>query len=138
MVRVGRLNFHIVEWGDPRNAPVLLLHGRSANAMDWQRLAARLADRYRVVAFDQRGHGLSDRPGRYTHRLLTGDVEGVVEAIGLRAFALIGHSMGGGIAWFVAARQPERARTLIYCIHGHANTADGGRVPHTSRDGAAI
>ena len=113
MIRVGRLNFHVVEWGDPRNAPVLLLHGRSANAMDWQRLATRLTDHYRVVAFDQRGHGLSDRPGRYTQRLLTGDVEGVVEAIGLRTFALIGHSMGGGIAWSVAARQPDNLRCLV-------------------------
>ena len=113
MVRVGQLNFHVVEWGDPRNAHVLLLHGRSANAMDWQRLANRLADHYRVVAFDQRGHGLSDRPGRYTGRLLTGDVEGVVEAIGLRAFALIGHSMGGGIAWSVAARRPDSLRCLV-------------------------
>jgi pimeloyl-ACP methyl ester carboxylesterase len=113
MVRARQLSFHVVEWGDPRNAPVLLLHGRSANAMDWQRLATSLADHYRVVAFDQRGHGLSDRPGRYTQRLLTGDVEGVVEAIGLRTFALIGHSMGGGIAWAFAARRPDYLRCLV-------------------------
>jgi len=107
MVRAGRLNVHVVEWGDARNAPVLLLHGRSANAISWQRLAARLADRYRVVAFDQRGHGLSDWPGRYTHRLLIGDVEGVAEALGLRRFALIGHSMGAAIAWGYAARHSD-------------------------------
>ena len=113
MVRVGRLDFHIVEWGDPRRSPVLLLHGRSANALDWQRLAARLADHYRVVAFDQRGHGLSDRPGRYTQRLLTDDVAGVAEATALDTFALIGHSMGGGVAWAFAARHPDRLRCLV-------------------------
>lgn len=113
MVRVGRLNFHVAEWGDPRNVPVLLLHGRSGNAISWQRLAARLADRYRVVAFDQRGHGLSDWPGRYTHRLLTGDVEGVAEATGLGKFALIGHSMGAPIAWYYAARRPDTLKCLV-------------------------
>src|SRR3972149_6135861 len=71
MVRVRRLDFHVVGWGDPHNLPVLLLHGRSGNALSWQRLAARLADRYRIVAFDQRGHGLSDWPGRYPPRLLS-------------------------------------------------------------------
>jgi pimeloyl-ACP methyl ester carboxylesterase len=113
MVRVRRLNVHVVEWGDPRNAAVLLLHGRSANAMDWHRLAASLADYYRVVSFDQRGHGLTDWPGRYTHRLLTGDLEGVVEATGLQKFALVGHSMGGAIAWAYTGRHPHNVRCLV-------------------------
>lgn len=113
MVRVRRLNFHIVEWGDPHNFPVLLLHGRSGNALSWQRFAAKLADRYRVVAFDQRGHGLSDWPGRYTHRLLTGDVAEVAEAVGLGKFALIGHSMGAAIAWEYAARHPDNVNCLV-------------------------
>jgi pimeloyl-ACP methyl ester carboxylesterase len=113
MVRVRRMRLHVVEWGDPRNVPVLLLHGRSANAIDMQRLGARLAERHRVVAFDQRGHGLSDWPGRYTQRLLVGDVESVVDATGLRRFALIGHSMGGGIAWAYAGRHPDTVRRLV-------------------------
>ena len=113
MVNVRRLSFHVAEWGDPRNVPVLLLHGRSASAIDLQHLAASLADRYRVVAFDQRGHGLSDWPGRYTHRLLQADVEGVAKVIGMEKFALIGHSMGGGLAWAYAARHPEDVRCLV-------------------------
>jgi len=113
MARLGRLTFHVVEWGDARNVPVLLLHGRSGNAISWQRLAARLADRYRVVAFDQRGHGLSDWPRRYTHRLLAEDVEGVAEAAGVGKFALIGHSMGAAIAWTYAARHPESLNCLV-------------------------
>jgi pimeloyl-ACP methyl ester carboxylesterase len=114
MVRVGRLSFHVVEWGDARNAPVLLLHGRSANAISWERLAARLADRYRVVAFDQRGHRLSDWPGRYTHRLLISDVvAGVAQVLGLDRFALVGHSMGAAIAWGYAARHSDNLRCLV-------------------------
>lgn len=113
MVRVRRLKFHVVEWGDPHNSPVLLLHGRQTNAISWQRFAASLADRYRVVAFDQRGHGLSDWPGRYTHRLLVGDAAGVAEATGLVNFALVGHSMGAAIAWTYAARHSENLNCLI-------------------------
>lgn len=113
MVRVGRLDFHVVEWGDPHNVPVLLLHGRSGNAISWQRLAARLAQRYRVVAFDQRGHGLTDWPGHYTHRLLTRDVVGVADALALGRFALIGHSMGAAIAWSYAARHSDNLDCLV-------------------------
>jgi pimeloyl-ACP methyl ester carboxylesterase len=113
MVRVRGINFHIVEWGDPRDPTLLLLHGRSANAISWHRLAIGLADRYRVVAFDQRGHGLSDWPGRYTNRLLVADVASLAPAIGLGRFALIGHSMGGAIAWEYSARHPDVVSCLI-------------------------
>lgn len=113
MVRTGRLNFHVIEWGEPRNPPVLMLHGRSANAISWHRLATSLSDRYRAVGFDQRGHGLSDWPGRYTDRLLVADVVRVVEATGLDPFALVGHSMGAAIAWEYAARHPDMVSCLI-------------------------
>ena len=113
MVRVRRLKFHVAEWGNPYNAPVLLLHGRQTNAIGWQRFAANLADRYRVVAFDQRGHGLSDWPGRYTHRLLVDDVAGVAETTGLVNFALVGHSMGAAIAWTYAARHSDNLTCLV-------------------------
>jgi len=112
MVRVRGINFHIVEWGDPRDPPLLLLHGRSANAISWHRMAMGLADR-RVVAFDQRGHGLSDWPGRYADRLLVADVASLAAAIGLARFALIGHSMGGAIAWQFSARHPDMVSCLI-------------------------
>lgn len=113
MVRVRRLKFHVAEWGDPHNSPVLLLHGRQMNAISWQRFAASLAEGYRVVAFDQRGHGLSDWPGRYTHRLLVGDAAGVAEATGLGEFALVGHSMGAAIAWTYAARHSDKLTCLV-------------------------
>jgi hypothetical protein len=66
-----------------------------------------------VVAFDQRGHGLSDWPGRYSDRLLVADVVRVVEALALGRFALIGHSMGAAIAWEYAARNSDTVRCLI-------------------------
>lgn len=107
------MNLHVVEWGDSRNPPVLLLHGRSANAISWHRLATELAERSRVIAFDQRGHGLSDWPGRYTDRRLVADVVRVAEAAGLSGFALIGHSMGAAIAWEYAARHSDMVSCLI-------------------------
>lgn len=85
MIRADCLRFHIVEWGDPRDPTVLLLHGRSANATSWHRFAVGLSDRHRVVAFDQRGHGLS---GWYSDRLLVADVMRVVDAVPIDRFTL--------------------------------------------------
>jgi pimeloyl-ACP methyl ester carboxylesterase len=113
MVRVRGINFHVVEWGDVRDPPLLLLHGRSANAISWHRLAMGLADRYRVVAFDQRGHGLSDWPRRYTDRLLVADVASLAAAVGLGRLALLGHSMGGAIAWEYSARHSDVVSCLV-------------------------
>ena len=54
---------HVREWGDPDAAPVLLIHGWSGNHMCWRRqVASELADEFRLVALDLRGHGMSDRP----------------------------------------------------------------------------
>jgi pimeloyl-ACP methyl ester carboxylesterase len=112
-LRIGPVRLHFVEWGDPRNPTLLLVHGRSANAMSWLRFAEAMADRYRIVAYDQRGHGLSDWTGRYTWKVLLADLSRVIQHLGLRRFGLVGHSMGARIAWSYAARHPELPACLI-------------------------
>jgi pimeloyl-ACP methyl ester carboxylesterase len=92
----------------------VLAHGLASNSRIWDDVAARLADRFHVVALDQRGHGLSDRPSDgYQFDKVAGDLHGVVEALGLGRSTIVGHSWGGNVALVYAATYPELTRALV-------------------------
>jgi pimeloyl-ACP methyl ester carboxylesterase len=84
-------------WGD-RGPVMLCVHGMTSSRKSWQRLAKRYADRYRVYAYDQRGHGDSAgvRGPMTLHRSLL-DLYNVIEGIGKPVAALVGHSWGGAV-----------------------------------------
>ncbi len=99
-VDTGAVRLHYVDWGEPGQPPVLLLHGGSAHARWWDFVAPHLAGRYRCVALDLRGHGDSGWPATLDYRLAAhaGDVAAVTEALDLRDVAVVGHSFGGFVA----------------------------------------
>jgi lipase len=101
------LNLH--EWGDS-SAPVLVcLHGVNAHGRRFRRLAEeRLADRYRVLAPDLRGHGSSEWEPPWTIATHAHDVLETLDAAGVRRVPWIGHSFGGRLILEVAALAPER------------------------------
>ncbi|GGZ50358.1 alpha/beta hydrolase [Streptomyces subrutilus] len=104
---------------DPASARpgVLLLHGLMGRAFHWTGTARWLAERHRVVALDQRGHGQSERPaaGPYTREAFVADAEAAVEQLGLAPVTLIGHSMGALTAWQLAARRPDLVAAVVIC-----------------------
>ena len=114
------VNVHGLEWNRAAgDAPVLLmLHGISGNAWHWNALAPllrdRLGDRYRLVSLDQRGHGDSDKPVE-GHELehTAKDVLAVHRQYGERPLVLVGHSRGGWLAAYVAARWPALVTHLV-------------------------
>jgi 3-oxoadipate enol-lactonase len=93
--------------------PLVLLHGLGSDASTWDAVAAEFAKHFRVVAIDQRGHGDSDRPGKYSFELMRDDVLGVLDQLGLDRIDLLGHSMGGTVAYLVAEKEPGRIGRLI-------------------------
>ena len=100
----------------PRDAPVImLLHGSNADLHTWDAWTAALTDRYRVVRFDQIGHGLTgaDPAGGYAPRTFADDVGRMADKLGLERFVLAGNSMGGGIALRFALAHPERVSALV-------------------------
>ncbi|MPZ99089.1 MAG: alpha/beta fold hydrolase [Dehalococcoidia bacterium] len=109
-VNANGLNLHYLDWGKEGSTPLVLLHGLSGAAGDWQRVAEHFRDRYHVIALDQRGHGASDRApdGAYGTNEAIADVEAFVNALGLKRFVLCGHSMGGQNTIGYTARHPER------------------------------
>jgi pimeloyl-ACP methyl ester carboxylesterase len=94
--------------------PVLLIHGIGYTLEMWHRVAPVLAERYRVITFDNRGVGESDvPPGPYDYRHMAGDAAAVLDAAGIETAHVHGTSMGGAIAQQLALDHPERLRSLI-------------------------
>lgn len=96
--------------------PVVLLHGWACSIYSWRnQLPALAAAGFRAIAVELRGHGLSDHPTdgeRYTGEAMTAFLEEVLDALELERVALVGHSLGAGIAVRLALRQPGRVAWL--------------------------
>jgi pimeloyl-ACP methyl ester carboxylesterase len=109
------LTFHYVEWGAAGAPPLLCLHGITQTAHSWDEVATDLARDYRVLCFDQRGHGDSDwaPDGDYTRQTQAADVDAITDALGVNRFILTGMSMGGINAITFTAAHPEKVRALI-------------------------
>jgi pimeloyl-ACP methyl ester carboxylesterase len=98
--------------GDP---PIVLLHGLTANARIFDGLVASgLAPRFRTIVPDLRGRGLSSQPATgYSIADHAADILGLCDALGLSRVVLAGHSFGGLLAVWIAAKHPERVERLI-------------------------
>lgn len=95
-------------------APCVLLHGITANARVWDPVGRRLAERYHVVAVDQRGHGQSDAPAsEYAAADFVADVRALIEDLGGEPAVVIGHSMGARNALATAARHPDLVAACV-------------------------
>jgi non-heme chloroperoxidase len=93
----GGVQLHLVETGNPRGRPILFIHGFSQCWLAWSRqLSSDLAEDYRLVALDMRGHGLSDKPNdAYADsRAWADDVDAAIQALGLEQPILCGWSYG--------------------------------------------
>ncbi len=114
-IRLARVELHYLEWGAPQNPPIVLLHGGGAHAHWWNHIAVELAQKYRVIALDLRGHGDSDwaSPPAYEIDDYVADLTAVVASLQLAPFVLVGHSLGGLIALTYATRSVAALRALI-------------------------
>lgn len=115
---------HYRTWGKASATPLLLIMGLGLSSAGWHRLPERLSRRYRVITFDNRGAGLSDRPrGLYRMHDLADDAAAVLRAVGVGARRkgkrstggahVFGISMGGMIAQELTLRHPGLVRSLV-------------------------
>lgn len=125
-VELDGLRFHYTEWGSPAAPPVLLLHGLNVQCHTWDPIARDLAENYRVIAMDMRGHGDSDwAPSGYRVHSMARDVHALIDALALGPVRLVGHSAGVRVAIAVAGEKPETVRSLALSDAGPANSAAG-------------
>jgi len=106
------VRLHCAEWGDPRGEPLLLCHGMWDHVRSFASLAPLLAEHYRVVAVDARGHGDSEWADAYSWPCDIADIVSVLRSLG-RPAHLVGHSKGGGQATDAARAAPELVRKVV-------------------------
>ena len=119
--RVGvgdaELYYEVAGTGDP----VVLLHGLGSSTRDWEPQIAELSRHYRVVSIDLRGHGRSSRaPGPYSMAGFATDVAAVMTHLAIDSAHICGISLGGMVAFQLAADTPDRVRTLAIINSGPA------------------
>lgn len=99
--------------GDPAGRPLVLVHALGLDKSSWDDITPAFEATHCVYAVDMRGFGDSDRPGHYSYEAMRDDVLALLDVIDADQVDLIGHSMGGGVAWLVAEAQPARLAHLV-------------------------
>lgn len=123
-IEANGLHFHTIDWGGCGEW-LVLLHGLASQAHIWDLVAPLLTDSFRVVAIDQRGHGLSDKPDSgYDWATVTSDLDAILEALKIDRAILIGHSWGGNVALQYAVDHPDRVSGLVLIDGGFLQIGD--------------
>ncbi|HWL48212.1 MAG TPA: alpha/beta fold hydrolase [Sphingomonadaceae bacterium] len=105
---------HVVRHGAAGRAPVLFINAIGLDHHMWDGQVAALADRHAIIRYDSRGHGRSDVPGgEYSIDMLGRDAVSVIDAAGFDRVSVVGCSIGGMTAMWVAAMAPERVERLV-------------------------
>jgi len=107
--------FHFLEWGSPSLPNLLLLHGGNQSAHSWDLVSLHLADRFHIIALDQRGHGDSEwaRDADYSSHAMASDVSSVLSELDINSVTVLGHSMGGMNTLRLAMQDPHRLQRLV-------------------------
>ena len=114
-VVVRHQRFHLLEWGDPSLPTLLFLHGGNQSAHSWDLVSLHLADRFHIIAPDQRGHGDSEwaRDADYSSHAMAADAHAILSQFNIDQPIVIGHSMGGMNTLRLALEQPDLLDRLV-------------------------
>jgi pimeloyl-ACP methyl ester carboxylesterase len=128
----GGLHVHYEDEGDPSLPLLVLLHGYGDSYTSWDGWVSALQGKFHIIRLDFPGHGLTRAPEDYR---LGGDsladfVDAFAGALRLPKFAVAGNSMGGGVAWQLALRHPDRINALILVdAAGFPNEKPPAKIP---------
>ena len=101
------------EFGNPDNAPLIILHGFFASSRNWRQIAEKLSSRFHVYVPDMRNHGASPHDPSMDYPAMAADLLDFIESRRMSSVNLLGHSMGGKIAMWLALNHPGIINKLI-------------------------
>jgi pimeloyl-ACP methyl ester carboxylesterase len=115
VVQVGRNEWFVREAGNRDSPPLVLVHGWSFDGeMNFYGIIPALAEDFRVIVMDQRGHGKSDRiRGSFEVEDLADELSGVLDVLGVSGATVVGYSLGGMVAQTLALRHPAKVERLV-------------------------
>lgn len=121
-------NINMFYFDTKTQKPVIVcLHGRWGRAEVWADFINYYGNQYRIIAPDQRGHGLSSKPiSKYTSEEMAEDIIELLGFLGIYSIILVGHSMGGAVAGYLAATYPECVKAIAILdvsAAGHSKTS---------------
>lgn len=115
-LHVNDVNLHVEDTGGD-GQPIVLIHGWPLTGKSWKKQVPILADAgFRVVSYDRRGFGESDKPNTgYDYNTLADDLAGLIEELDLKNITLVGFSMGGGeVARYVAKYGEDKLKSIVF------------------------
>ncbi|HZC26172.1 MAG TPA: alpha/beta fold hydrolase [Actinopolymorphaceae bacterium] len=112
-IDVGEVSLSYRVAGNPDAPPMVLLHGLTSDASSWDAVLPYLASRWRLYCPTLRGHGSSGWPGTYSFPVMKQDLLGFLDGLGLGRVTLVGHSMGGVVAYQFAEDHPDHVEALV-------------------------
>jgi pimeloyl-ACP methyl ester carboxylesterase len=109
------MNIHYRDQGNVDGPVLVLIHGSNTSLQSWDLLVPELKTDYRLILLDLPGHGLTgpDPKRDYSARSLSDAVLRVMDEVGVKRAVLVGHSMGGWVAWRTALSDPQRVSGLV-------------------------
>lgn len=115
-IQVGDLSI-AYDFSGPEDAPLVVLsHSLAADKSMWAPQIPVLTDRYRVLAYDHRGHGETEAaPAPYTMEQLAGDAAGLIEALDVAPVLFVGLSLGGMVGQILGGAHPKTVSALVLC-----------------------
>ncbi|MBN1691615.1 MAG: alpha/beta fold hydrolase [Dehalococcoidia bacterium] len=128
VIKVNGIELYYEAHGE--GEPLLLIMGYGSNSGHWFVILPRLAARFKVIIFDNRGAGRSGKPEiPYTADMMVGDAVGLLDALGIESAHVFGVSMGGMIAQEIALRHPSRVKKLVLGCTSCGGTHAIGSTP---------
>jgi pimeloyl-ACP methyl ester carboxylesterase len=119
--QVNNIKLHVVDKG--KQSPALLfMHFWGGSSRTWTEVAELLGNRYRTIRYDHRGWGESDKPDSgYDIKTLASDAIELIKQLELDKYILVGHSMGGKVAQYIATQKPDGLQKLVLVAPSPAN-----------------
>ncbi|MEE9271828.1 MAG: alpha/beta hydrolase [Robiginitomaculum sp.] len=109
------LHVHYRDEGNLAGAPIVFIHGSSASLHTWEGVVSALGDKYRLISYDQPGHGLTGPHPQDNYKAsgMFEALDAVITELGIEKVVLVGNSMGGWVSWRYALKYPQRVKALV-------------------------